>query len=451
MPVAAASQDSTQEQERDIRALDGAFSTLWLDPAADGNLVEIAYWCHVELLHDPDADESIRRHRLIKLNDARSRLAGVHTNGAAPHATIPSVELPVPRIARWALRGGIAAAATVTLIAALVLWLLDLDRATAITVFVGVGCIVAVLLWAFLAQAPRTASPLTMTPKEAYRHLRLRPGAPAPLVVLSHQYLRRGAITRDDAAELQVLDHAASVVSGSALSTTVAESPASGDTTGGGPAGADEGILELDGVHPERPEMQEYATELTDAAEPATDMGERSEAHEQPDGPDPAPELPSDSPAAPPSTVTASSDGTAGDRPSSGTTVGMARRERTPATRRPGGGLGLAGLLVVTQGDSTRSVDLIDGQIFTLGTGEGCEVRLNSDGNGEDVIAEEHARIAVRRGRVLFHHVAEEGISSINGSPVTWAVLEPGDELVIGAAACRFFAPNDPGPAGVGA
>jgi hypothetical protein len=58
-----------------------------------------------------------------------------------------------------------------------------------------------------------------------------------------------------------------------------------------------------------------------------------------------------------------------------------------------------------------------------------CSVVLDGEG-----VAPEHARIWFRRGRFLLHHVG--GLSRktyVSGSEVDWVVLEPGDEVSVGA------------------
>ncbi len=64
----------------------------------------------------------------------------------------------------------------------------------------------------------------------------------------------------------------------------------------------------------------------------------------------------------------------------------------------------------------------------TIGSREGCDVLLPT---GEGV-GEVHARIWRRDGRTMLHHVAGAGDTLVNGQPVDWIGISPGDRLTIG-------------------
>lgn len=91
------------------------------------------------------------------------------------------------------------------------------------------------------------------------------------------------------------------------------------------------------------------------------------------------------------------------------------------------------------QGAEVQRLSLANGGVYTIGTGERCDVRLPATEGAS--ISHAHARITIRRGRVLFHHIGEEGESSVNGERAVWAVLEPGDTIGIGPYRCHLLAP----------
>jgi tight adherence protein B len=63
----------------------------------------------------------------------------------------------------------------------------------------------------------------------------------------------------------------------------------------------------------------------------------------------------------------------------------------------------------------------------TIGTGSACQVRL-TDG----AIAEEQARVWLREGKLVFHQLSRQHASRIAGQPVSWVILNDGDEVEIG-------------------
>jgi hypothetical protein len=78
-------------------------------------------------------------------------------------------------------------------------------------------------------------------------------------------------------------------------------------------------------------------------------------------------------------------------------------------------------------------VVLENGRVYTVGSGRGADIVLAGHGAAEEApVAAEHARLTVRRGRVLFHHVGEQFESKVNGAATEWAVIEAGDEIEIG-------------------
>jgi len=93
-----------------------------------------------------------------------------------------------------------------------------------------------------------------------------------------------------------------------------------------------------------------------------------------------------------------------------------------------------ARLVVVEGPDSGRSVDL-GGQAVTIGADVDCALRL-SDAGGQ--VGGRHARVWLREGSFMLHHLDRRLTTLVGERPVDWAVLEPGDEIVIGPYRLRF-------------
>src|SRR5262249_50902175 len=112
-----------------------------------------------------------------------------------------------------------------------------------------------------------------------------------------------------------------------------------------------------------------------------------------------------------------------------------------------------AGRLRVVNGNhEVLNLPLLDAALYTIGSGTNCDVHLAGvSGELDACLAEEHARLTVRRGRVLFHHVAAGTVSLVNGEPTLWAVLESGDSLTIGPYHCQFTRSGRTAPEEAGA
>ena len=83
-----------------------------------------------------------------------------------------------------------------------------------------------------------------------------------------------------------------------------------------------------------------------------------------------------------------------------------------------------AHLVVVEGPDSGRSVELGE-QAVTIGSDEDCALRLSDAG---EQVGGRHARVWLREGRFMLHHLDRRLTTSIGERTVDWAVLEPGDE-----------------------
>lgn len=108
------------------------------------------------------------------------------------------------------------------------------------------------------------------------------------------------------------------------------------------------------------------------------------------------------------------------------------------------------GTLRVVEGErEVVMLALRDGSVYTIGSGPHCEVRIPAPARaGDGQVGAAHAQVTVGRTRTLFHHIAEDGVSLVNGEQTLWAVLEPGDELAIGPYRCVYNAAErgDPAP-----
>jgi hypothetical protein len=100
---------------------------------------------------------------------------------------------------------------------------------------------------------------------------------------------------------------------------------------------------------------------------------------------------------------------------------------------RVGEGLGEGSYPALTSSDG--SVHLICQRPLRIGTHPACDIVVRAAGRIE-------ARVWRNKGRVLVHALGERGAVRLNGEPVTWAVLDGGDALVVGPASFRFAAPK---------
>jgi VWFA-related protein len=96
-----------------------------------------------------------------------------------------------------------------------------------------------------------------------------------------------------------------------------------------------------------------------------------------------------------------------------------------------------ARLTVVGGPDKGKSVSL-DEDAVTVGSDADCTLSL-ADLDGR--VAGHHARIWLREGNFMLHHLAGGGYETVVGrKALRWAVLEDGDEIVIGPHRLRFEA-----------
>ena len=102
---------------------------------------------------------------------------------------------------------------------------------------------------------------------------------------------------------------------------------------------------------------------------------------------------------------------------------------RGEADRRESSG----GALVVELPDGLTVADL-GAEPVTIGSGDRCHVRLPAAAD----IAAEHARIWIRDGRPLLHHIALGHHTWVGDRAVDWASLRDGDEVRIGPVSLRY-------------
>ena len=91
--------------------------------------------------------------------------------------------------------------------------------------------------------------------------------------------------------------------------------------------------------------------------------------------------------------------------------------------------------LIIWGGPRSGSTFIVTDRPVSLGADPRCDVIL---GPQEDDVASLHARIWHRDGRFMIHQVAERGSILIAGKPFVWAVLEDGDEILIGRHRLTF-------------
>ena len=70
----------------------------------------------------------------------------------------------------------------------------------------------------------------------------------------------------------------------------------------------------------------------------------------------------------------------------------------------------------------------------TIGTGENCDIRLPAAAG----VAEEHARLWWRDGRLMLHHIAPDLVTHVGSREILWTSLEDGDEATIGPYTLRI-------------
>ena len=84
--------------------------------------------------------------------------------------------------------------------------------------------------------------------------------------------------------------------------------------------------------------------------------------------------------------------------------------------------------LVICGGPHAGTTFILTDRPISLGADPQCDVTLESQGDG---VAPFHARIWYREGRFMIHQVADRQKILVGARPLTWGILEDGDELRI--------------------
>ncbi|MDI6858305.1 MAG: VWA domain-containing protein [Dehalococcoidia bacterium] len=108
---------------------------------------------------------------------------------------------------------------------------------------------------------------------------------------------------------------------------------------------------------------------------------------------------------------------------------------RPPPVTRWGGPQAPKARLIVIDGPQLGTALELGDHAVTIGTDADCSLRL-SDASGQ--VGRRHVRVWLREGRYMLHHLDRGRATRIGERRVEWAVLEPGDEIVIGPHRLRF-------------
>jgi hypothetical protein len=84
--------------------------------------------------------------------------------------------------------------------------------------------------------------------------------------------------------------------------------------------------------------------------------------------------------------------------------------------------------LVISDGPHADSTFILTDRPISLGADPRCDVILEAQG---DDVAPLHARIWYREGRFMIHQIADCEKILVGARPLTWGILEDGDELRI--------------------
>lgn len=100
--------------------------------------------------------------------------------------------------------------------------------------------------------------------------------------------------------------------------------------------------------------------------------------------------------------------------------------------------------VVITSGPSEDLRFELGEEPVTIGSGNRCAIRLPAAPG----LAEQHARMWWRDGRLMLHHIASGHVTTLAGKSVVWAAVEDGDEVSVGPYVLRCLTPQGkaPGP-----
>jgi curved DNA-binding protein CbpA len=106
------------------------------------------------------------------------------------------------------------------------------------------------------------------------------------------------------------------------------------------------------------------------------------------------------------------------------------RAGQAPVDERPEG----ARLVIEGPSGETRAM-LLDNKPVTLGSDSDCDVQLEGDAES---VAPEHAQLWFTDGGYAIRSMSPQHPTVVAGQRVNWAMLEDGDEIVIGQCRIRF-------------
>lgn len=403
-------------------AIDDAFAVFGLTAAADIELVELAYWRHVDMSRSSQLSAPAWQARLTEINHARLMLSRV---ARRPGVILPPSE---PRAGQRGRRFKLMIPVLAILTLAPVSYLVRLPNWDLWTVAAGAFIALAALTFGGLAVTAvieSGAPPPQPREPDPYDLLCVLPEADQELIVIAYRHLLRVALLMNDEEALDVLERcyarlgtpaarAAYDLRAAQVAATPLpagdQAPAAAST----PPAARPKHSRRGGADPRQPVIERKRRwsfprlrlsirRPARAAAPARPVARWTEEHDPPEG-------------------------------------------ATPVVSRAAAGT--AGTLRVLQGKrEVLTLVLREGGMYTIGAGAHCDVRLPAAPDAVDSpVAAEHARLTTRRGRVLFHHLASSAVSLINGERAVWAVLESGDTLGIGPYSCQFAAPSEARP-----
>jgi tight adherence protein B len=95
-------------------------------------------------------------------------------------------------------------------------------------------------------------------------------------------------------------------------------------------------------------------------------------------------------------------------------------------------------IVVVTAGPSEDLRFELGEEPVTIGSGNRCAIRLPAAPG----LAEQHARMWWRDGRLMLHHIASGHVTTLAGRSIVWAAVEDGDEVSVGPYVLRCLTPQ---------
>ena len=374
--------------------VDEAAAVLEIDPGADADFVDLAYWRQVDLCRARLLGSPTWPARMQQLNHARTLMSAVARQHEADRAAETSPPTSEQRRSPWATVAVLGAAALVLAIVGTARaagwdWGAIAAAAFGILALVTFATIVALTV---ADRRPPASPPRDENP---YHVLHVQPSAEQELIATAYRHRRRTVIAAGDVTELQTLEEAYARI-GTPSARAAYDLQAAATT-----------VPEPAPVRPRRRPASTWLTRLRRLRIRETGQPRRSlpNVHREPRHEVSEAPVPSADPAR---------------------AVGALR--------------------VRHDGREVRTLMLHDRSVYTIGRGPHCDVRLATDQADTDIIADEHARLNVRHGRVMFHHLASSATTLVNGEPAVWVVLEPGDTLTVGRYTCQYVDATDGQP-----